>query len=166
MKRIFVALGALLLCGQAPAEWTFFGMTRMEGVQSHNFFLASTLVRTGDLIQVRTKSLPTQEINMAKLPKEAYARNAARAGSGYHPPFSRVQPLSPSEELVTMAWEVNARDGGIAPVAQILWEIDCGKKTMRSLEVTSTRRTDKEPTEWQPVLAGSVGDNLMRLTCL
>lgn len=165
MKRIFAALGALLLCGQAPAEWTFFGMTTMEDVKCHNFFLTSTIVRTGDLVRVRAKSLPVESINETKLPKDVYDRNASRAKEGYHPPFSKIQALTPYEELVTMAWQEKAKGDDIEPIASMLWEIDCAKNLIRSVETVTRRQRDPVPTPWQPNLLDSVSGNLQKLVC-
>lgn len=165
MKRVFAALGALLLCGQAPAEWTFFGTTTMEDVEVYSFFLTSSVARTGDIVRVRSKSLPIDAINAAKLPREVYDRNADRAKGGYHPPFGKIQALTPYEELVTMAWQEKAKGDGIAPVASMLWEIDCARKLLRSLETVTRHHRDPVPTAWQSIPADSGSDYLRKMVC-
>lgn len=165
MKRLAIALGSLLLCAQAPVEWVFFGVSKIEETTSFNFFLASEITRTGDTLQVWSKTLPMDAINQAKLATQVYESNAKRAAEGYHPPFSRLQKLDPYQEQVTMAWQEKAKNDAIKPLARMLWEIDCAKKTARTLQVISPTHTDKEPTEWQAMPDGSSGANLVTLTC-
>lgn len=169
MKRIFVAISAMLLCGAAvPVDWKVFSFATDDGHGVLSFYDASSIKRgtDGHLI-VWVKSMDASLLLAVKTSPEGLARIDAKVRSGYIPPVIALIPSTPSRGAVIS--EEQANNAGVAAASQVLWEIDCDKSVNRILSATETVKGVQSSFDavgdWQHVPPGSVGDNLIRLLC-
>jgi len=165
-------------------EWKFYGTldASLEVPTSYLFFDAGSISRSPDgHVKVWCKGLlkSALDILVAKLPDSKndaslYGRVEQRIKDHYGPPLAAVEPLDERRNTAayvqTVAMEVIATYGSMAPTIRSRLEFDCPAQRVRSLSVAIARDdvlpdVPESPGEWDPLALRTPGWALSRLLC-
>jgi hypothetical protein len=176
MKTARVGL-TILLCvasvafGSQGDDWKLLGATAGKDNDAL-FYLASEIRKTtAGTLRVWVKS-----VNFGKLVKAADGLSPGspsakavieKGATGYQPPYSSVQTLSPDGLLNVIIWEQLADDDADIPTrTHILWEVNCDQWEFRTVTIqVGNKPPSQVPTSWQPIPPESNPRALAKLVC-
>jgi hypothetical protein len=149
MNRTLLALMLWVPCQAALAsDWKYAGYMSDSGTKALvAFYDADSVTRVEGTVRYWVKTIPEKALNAfgdshAKKKNDEFIDAAARKfGSGYVSPLLTVPSLREAYQgdfndlrVSVIAWEL-AANRGVRHVSRFLFEIDCARKTMRTLDV-------------------------------
>jgi hypothetical protein len=155
------------------ADWQMYGKSSLDKAHDGEilFFDAAGILRRRDgHIEVWTKALPVTELRgqpaNEQMTKTFIDFSKRKVANGYVPPLTAIDGLDAQESSFVMMYEAAANLADIKPTVQILFELDCTNRVMRSLSVHARNYLpDDTASEWQHEPPGTTGALLIKLLC-
>jgi hypothetical protein len=165
------ALAAGAASAQAPkVDWKIYGGgSSYQGPDICFYEAAGSVHEVSGLIRVWTKCITIAKLENTKMSNSAIDAAARKVRGHYVPPFATIQKMSNDETLSLIAYEAQANEAKISPMAQIYFELDCRARRMHNLSIILKMKdktvTSDKPTDWQYVPPESAGANLLSFIC-